>query len=328
MVAAMRTLQLLGASLCVLGLVACGENNAHPLAMTASAETLGTSAPKSAAAKPFAIQKSQSQVGFAMDAPIEKIRGKVQNGVEGTLHIDPQDLKQTTGTISVDISELELFQQRKGEDGSFGEETKNETQNKHARQWLEIDPSTPEDIRKKNSRVEFRIKSIEQVSEKNVTKMPGTERVVTVKAKGDFLLHGRISEKVVDLEAKFTFDGDNIASLTVKTVSPFNAGLAEHDVHPRESFGVLAKKTLEVLSEKVARDALVSLELKAVPGDAPAAPPAPAASETAAPAESAAPAASADASAAPATSGSAPPPASAAPSGSAAPKKAKPDENR
>jgi hypothetical protein len=94
-------------------------------------------------------------------------------------------------------------------------------------------------------------------------KMTGAERKVTMTVTGDFLLHGRKSTKTADVEAVFKFEGDKPQSVTVKTTKPFAAGLAEHDVHPRDSFGVLAQKGLDALGEKVAKEAQVSVEFTA-----------------------------------------------------------------
>jgi hypothetical protein len=52
-------------------------------------------------------------------------------------------------------------------------------------------------------------------------------------------------------------------SVTVKSVKPFTVNLAEHDVKPRDTFGKLALKTLDALAPKVAKEALVSLDLTA-----------------------------------------------------------------
>ena len=173
------------------------------------------------------------------------------------------DLTKSTGLITVDISGIEIFQTKADKDGKFGEENKVEAQNKHARTWLEISPDTPEDKRKENSRVQFSIKSIEVTGEKNLTKITGAERKVALKVTGDFLLHGHKTEKVAELEATFKFDGDKPVSVTVKSIKPFAVNLAEHDVKPRDAFGKLALKTLESLSPKVAKEAMVSLDLTA-----------------------------------------------------------------
>lgn len=291
--------------------ISCGDEKT-PLAPEVKGSALASSAPKSAAAKKFSIASFDSKVKFSMEAAEEKIRGRA-TGVEGTLFIDVKDLTQTTGNIAVDLETLELYQKKKTETGDWGDEVLEPTQNKHARSWLEIDDSAPGPMRAKNRRVEFRIDKVEAASEKDITKLAGDERKVTLKAKGEFLLHQRTSQKTVDLEISFTFSGGNPTAVTIKTVSPLEVGLAEHDVRPRESFGKFAKATLDTLGSKVAKNAQVELELKLVPGDPPAAPTA-----VASTAPTAEPEASASASADASASASADASASAAPSSSAA----------
>lgn len=211
----------------------------------------------------LSIDKAGSKVEFMMEAPQEKIRGRVAGAAEGELQIDPTDLSKTTGLITVNIGGIELFQTKAGDDGKFGAEEKSDLQNEHARTWLEISKDTPDDVRAKNEKAQFAIKSISDLSAKDVTKLTGAERKVTLKATGDFLLHQRKTEKTAELEALFKYEGDKPVSVSIKTVKPFGIGLDEHDVRPREAFGKLAQKTLEVLSPKVAKEAMVSLEFTA-----------------------------------------------------------------
>ncbi len=263
----------------------CESEPAAPLAPTASALV---ATKKAASASKFTIDPAASKVSFLMEAPEEKIRGSLENATTGALEIDPTDLTKTTGVIVIDIAKLELFQTKPGEGGKPGTEVKEDLQNQHARAWLEIDDSAPEAEKKKNERVEFAIRTVEKVSAADVTKLSGAERKVTLSATGEVLLHQRKSTKTVELEATFTFDGDKPKSVRVRTVKPFVVGLAEHDVKPREAFGKLAQKTLELLAPKVAKEAPIQVDLvaslagAAPPG--PAAPPAaPAASGPAAP---------------------------------------------
>jgi hypothetical protein len=241
----------------------CEDKPAAPLAPTATA--LAPTKPATAEAKKLAVQKESSKIEFMMEAPQEKIRGRVSGAMEGELQVDPSDLTKTTGLLAVDISGIEIYQTVADESGKFGEEKKQPLQNEHARTWLEISPDAPEDVRKKNSRVEFAIRSIDDANPKDLTKATGAERKAMIKAKGDFLLHGRKAEKMAELEATFKYEGDKLTGVTVKSIKPFSVGLAEHDVRPREKFGILAQKTLEVLAPKVAKDALVSVEFTAAP---------------------------------------------------------------
>lgn len=254
----LATLTVLAAPL----LLGCDDSQpTQPLAPTATA--LAPAPPKAAGALRFAIDKLSSKVEFMMEAPVEKIRGRASASTEGDLHVDPSDLTKTTGLVAVDISGLELFQAVQGEDGKFGEEKKSDLQNAHARTWLEISDDAPEDVRKKNARVEFSIQSIQSVSEKDVQKLTGAERKVTFTATGELLLHGRKTTKTAELEATFRYEGDKPVSVTVKSVKPFPVGLEEHDVRPRDAFGRFAKKALSDLSQKVASEAQVSVELTA-----------------------------------------------------------------
>lgn len=243
------------------GVAACDNTPSAPLAPSASA--LAPTKPATSTAKKFTVDKASSKVEFMMEAPQEKIRGRVPGAMEGELQVDPADLTKTTGLLSVDISGIELFQTKADDSGKFGEEAKSDLQNTHARTWLEISDDAPPDVKKANSRVEFAVRSVENVSQKDVTAMTGNTRKVTLVAKGDFLLHGRKTEKTAELEATFTFEGDKPVSVAVKTVKPFGIGLAEHDVRPRDKFGSLAQKTLEVLAPKVAKEAQVSLDFNA-----------------------------------------------------------------
>lgn len=263
-------------------LVAC-EGGAPDKGLAPTATALAPSKPAVATARPMAIDKASSKVEFMMEAPVEKIRGRVSGATEGQIQVDPSDISKTTGFLAADISGIELYQQvQDDKTKEFGEEKKSDAQNEHARQWLEIGPDAPADARQKNSRVEFAIRKIEGASQNDVTKMTGPSRKVTFKATGDFLLHGRKTEKTAELEATFNYAGDELSSVSVRSVKPFAVGLAEHDVHPRKGFGVLAEKGLDILAPKVAKEALVSVEVMAKPGTMPAGSAAAAASPSAA----------------------------------------------
>jgi hypothetical protein len=268
---------------------ACGG---EPVKLAQEAQKLEIAAPKSQVARRYVVDPASTRLGFDMEAPIEKIRGRVPaEATTGELFIDPSDLRKTTGLIHVDLAGLELYQRQAPAAGQeFGEEKKDATQNVHARQWLEIGPDTPEDQLKKNAIVEFSLQEVLEASATDVTKLTGAERKVTFTAAGEFLLHQRKARKTVKLEATFAWSGDAATGVTVRSLEPLEIGLDEYDVRPRSAFGKLAAKTLESLSEKVAKYAEVTLEFTARPapddkptmqsagaGAAPATPSAPAA---------------------------------------------------
>jgi hypothetical protein len=244
---------------------ACGGG--EPVKLAEKAEKLEVQAPKAPEVQHFAIDPATSKLGFDMEAPIEKIRGKVPaSAMSGEVWIDPSDLGKSRGLVHLSLKELELFQRTVPEGGKeFGEEIKNDTQNEHARAWLEISPDTPPDVLAKNELVEFSLQKLTDLSATDLTKMTGPERKVTFTATGEFLLHQRKAEKSVKLEATFKYAGDKLSEVHVKSVEPLSIGLDEYDVHPRTGFSKLAAKTLEQLSPKVAKFAEVSLEFSAKP---------------------------------------------------------------
>ncbi|HSN98185.1 MAG TPA: hypothetical protein VLS89_07800, partial [Candidatus Nanopelagicales bacterium] len=267
------TTAALAAALC--GAAAC-EGEKAPLAPAAT--ELEASKPKAQGTSKLGVDKASSKVEFLMDAPKEKIRGKVHGTTEGEIQVDLADITKSTGLVTVDIGGLELFQTVAKDDGTFGDESKSDKQNEHARTWLEISPDTPAEQREKNAKVQFAIRKVEVEGEPSVLKRTGAERKVNIKATGEFLLHQRKSEKTAELEVTFRFEGDKLTGASIKTVKPIAIGLAEHDVHPREAFGKLAQKTLDVLAPKVNKEALITLDLAAqvAPGGAmPASAPAP-----------------------------------------------------
>jgi hypothetical protein len=249
-----------------------GAQAEKPAAATVLAPAATTVVPAKAPtadARKLAVDKATSHVDFMMEAPEEKIVGHVPGTVTGEFQIDPMDVSKSTGLVMVDLSSLEVVQ-TKVDAGKSGPEKKVEAQNTHARAWLEIGPDAPEDKRKENSIVKFAITAIQATGETNLTKLSGAERSgpasawerkVPLKVTGDFLLHGRKAQKVVELEGTFKFQGDTLTGATFKSVKPFGVDLAEHDVKPRDAFGKLALKTLEALAPKVAKEAMVSLEI-------------------------------------------------------------------
>jgi hypothetical protein len=258
-------------TLLLIAAAGCPNNEAKPekpeaaptLAPAASA-VVPTKAPTSDARK-LSVDKATSRVDFIMEAPEEKIVGHVPGTATGELEVDLMDVTKSTGLISVDLSVLEVVQAKVDATGKVGIEKKVEAQNNHARAWLEIGPDAPDDKRKENSTVKLAITSIETTGEKNLTKLNGAERKIPLKVTGDFLLHGRKAQKVAELEGTFKFDGTKLTGATFKSVKPFGVNLAEHDVKPRDAFGKLALKSLQAHAPKVAKEALVTLELTAAP---------------------------------------------------------------
>lgn len=260
-----RTALVMGALIGTLAL-GCEDKPKTDLAPTASA--FASAAPATQKSAKLNVDSASAKVGVLMDAPLEKIHGKAPGSLTGELFMDLDDITKSSGLVKVDLFKLDLYQQKRGAEGEeFGPEEKSETQNQHARAWLEIGDDAPADKRSEYRYVELKVTKIEAQGEKNIHRMSGAERKVLLTVTGDFRLHGRRTSKTTEMEATFRFEGDKLASVEFKTVKPFSVSLDEHDVRPREGFGKLAKKTLEVLAPKVAKEAAVSLEFKATARD-------------------------------------------------------------
>jgi hypothetical protein len=248
----------------LLFLLGCKKQEPENLAPTAA--SLTPAQPPAAKATAVAIDSGSSRVSFSMAAPVEKISGEAPGSVEGELFVDLEDVTRSTGLVRVDLDKLTLYQeQREDEKSSFGEKTKNDTQNQHARTWLEISDDVPEPLRQANRHAEFKILRLENSSQTNILQSGAGERRVTATVVGDFRLHGRKNEKRVPVELVFKSSAKGLESLTVKTLEPLPIGLEEYDVRPREAFGKLAQKTLDALGSKVAKTAPLQVEFSARP---------------------------------------------------------------
>lgn len=259
----MRRLAVLG--LVVLA-VACDKKDGE-VKLAPSASALASSAPPPTAKVVKYTIEPKSKTNIDMPAPKEKIKAFTDNAT-GELQIDLMNFTNTRGEAKVDLKTITMTHWPDAKD--------NVSQSEHARTWLEVADKLPEDVKGPNRWAVFAIRGIEGVSEPNVTKIPVTKdgaddvRIVTCKAKGEFLVHAHKVSKELELELKLRYapsakPDDKPTSIDIKTTKPFEVNLAEHDVKPRDDFGKLAKGAFNLLGTKVAEVATVSLEFRAVP---------------------------------------------------------------
>jgi hypothetical protein len=249
-------------------LAGCKDKPQVDLAPVASALQ---AAPAAASAVQFSIDPSSSKVSFLMDSPLEKIDGDAGGSVQGDLFVDLADISKSTALVKVDLQKLVLYQQKRdGDKGAYGERSKSDLQNAHARNWLQIvareGEVTPEQA-EANRWVEFKIDKVEQASLSNVAAGAGAARTLTATASGDFRLHGRKQRKSAKLELTINYQGDKAQSIHVKTVEPLSVGLEEFEVNPRDDAGKFVKSVTEALSSnlkgKVAQQAPLVVEFTA-----------------------------------------------------------------
>jgi hypothetical protein len=257
----MRYAKVISAIFLCTTTISC-EKKPEKLAPVASA--LATPSPAAALAETFVLDKKDSGVSFTMEAELERISGRAPGAASGELFIDLKDLEKSTGLIKVDLDKLSVYKQnRDGADKEYGEEERNEKQNKDMRTWFQITEDTPQELREENRWVEFKLSGIDNASPKDVTQLKGAERKATVVVRAELRLHGRVARKTLKAELVFSFDGDKPTGVSIKTVEPFRVGLEEHDVKPRKTFDQLADATLDALGAKVSKVAEVSIDAQA-----------------------------------------------------------------
>jgi hypothetical protein len=204
----------------------------------------------------FAIDPT-SKTSIDMPAPKERIKATT-TAAKGTVHFDLSTL--TTST--------------------FGDADKDATQTKHAHTWLQIDDMEKDPaVRERNRWVHFAIRSVDGLSATDLAKVaPATVggddvRTVTLVAHGDIEAHSLPSKTTRDapLEVKFHVPagsppGTKPTKLEIASKQPLTIQLADHDIKPRDTEGILAQKAFDLLGTKVANEANVSVMLVANPG--------------------------------------------------------------
>ena len=216
----------------------------------------------------YAIE-TEGKTTIDMPAPKERIKAET-GGAKGQVHVDLSDLTKTRGDVFVDLSTLATH--------TFGNDD-DKTQTHHAHTWLQIDDTvTDAPEREKNRWVHFAIRSIDGVSAPDARSIAPVKeggddvRAVSFVAHGDLELHQHSSgaPKDVPLEVRLHYPAGAPAdskptSLEIKSRTPFVITLAEHDVKPRDSQGIIAQKAFGLLGTKVADVANVSIDLRAKP---------------------------------------------------------------
>ncbi len=247
----------------VLLSAACSKDKSSEAQLAPTSSAL-QAAPAGAQANALAIDTPSSKVTFTMEAPIEKITGEAPGSAKGDLFVDPSDVTKTTGLITIDLAKLTLYQQKRDDEkAEYSTKVKNDKQNEHARNWLEISDDSPN--HDANRSVQFKLSKVENASATDVTKLTGDERKITATVSGEFLLHGHKNTKSMKVELDFKYAGDKLTSLGVKSLEPMNVNLAEYEVKPRDAVGSLLQKGLDALAPKVAKEAPIVLELTANP---------------------------------------------------------------
>ena len=236
--------------------------------VAASASALERSAPPPSAKVVKYVVDPKSKTSIDMPAPKEHIKADT-DAATGSLDVDLMNLANTRGEVKIDLTTLTTH--------TFANNpTDNASQTTHSHNWLEVGDLVSPEQREKNRWVVYAIRSIDNLSATDATKIAPTEengedvRTVTLTSHGELLIHGHKVDREAQLEAKLHYAKGAPAdskptSIVVKSKSPLHVVLAEHDVKPRDKFGKIAEGAFGLLGTKVADVADVSFELRSTP---------------------------------------------------------------
>jgi hypothetical protein len=211
----------------------------------------------------FTVDSDKSDIHFTMDAPLEKIYGDLSKAASGEVQFDASVPERFRGTVRIDLTHLVLSQQKRDSlDQPLGPRVVNSKQNEHMRQWLEIGSDVPEEVLKKNRIATFDIETFAEPRTLNGTAPTNGSWQLKGTVEGALNLHGHIERKRVAVELTVLFRDGKAIQISGRNTEPLNISLDAHGVVPRETFGKLAKATLESLGQKVTQ--IVPLELHLV----------------------------------------------------------------
>jgi hypothetical protein len=228
-----------------------------------------SNAPPSSGALKFAIDNA-SKTSIEMEAPKEKIKATTTGGT-GSLEVDLKNLGNSRGEVKMDLSTLTTK--------TFDDPKQDSSQTTHAKTWLEVadgeSGKLDDAVKAANKYAVYAIRAVENPSASDITKVAAVKeegddvRTVTMRTKGELLVHGHKVDRESEVEAKFHYPvgGDAMKPtwVGIKTKTPFHVVLAEHDVKPRDGFGKIAKGSFNLLGTKVADNAEITLDLRAKP---------------------------------------------------------------
>ena len=249
--------------------VGCDDKKNTSLAPAASSLAPSSPPPPGAMVVKFTIDEA-SKTSIDMPAPKEHIKANTKGG-SGTLDVDLGHLENSRGEVKMDLSTLTTT--------TFDDPKQDKSQTTHAKTWLEVadgeDGKLDDAVKAANRYAVYAIRAIENPTASDITKVIATKedgddvRAVTMRAKGELLIHGHKVDREAEIEAKFHYPAGGDAKkpmwVAIKSKTPLHVVLAEHDVKPRDGFGKLAKQSFNLLGTKVADSADITLDLRAKP---------------------------------------------------------------
>lgn len=283
----MRRLLLVAAA---VALAACSKHDKSP----APAHTAPWHArPAPSAARPSLVVRytidPRGSASFTLKAKKATPRGTLRVA-RGTLQVDLLDLTKTRGTVSMDLGSVLM-------DADAGVDAGDQDPTDQAKNWLDVGDNVPEAERARQRWATFHIESIDHATADAAYEgrrakpsalspdggavaetpdagdggaAPPEIRSVDLTATGRLFVHGFEAHHSVRLRALFEFAGKagpgaRPERIVIRSLHPLALPLAAYGIKPRDSAGIFVSEGMKLLGVSVGREALISLDLSAVP---------------------------------------------------------------
>jgi YceI-like domain len=203
---------------------------------------------------------NDSVVRFSVPGRKGKVSGRFAVS-EGSLTLDPGDLKSTTASIDVDLTKLSVNVDTLPEGAPFGDSSPSA----RGLQWLELGPGVAPERRNELRQARFELSSVEGLSA-NVLDLSATRAHVRVRATvvGTLLLHGFRAPIRTDV----LLEPQKVAAgapprLSIRSAGALVIPLAQHDITARGASGIAEPLAAARAADWVGKNARVELELVA-----------------------------------------------------------------
>jgi hypothetical protein len=246
----------------VLALGAC-EHKPKPPDRTepwlASAHASASSSPLS---RRVQYRLVKSRIEFELPGKQAAPRGRFLRA-RGELDVDLDDLSHTTGSVSLDLTTLEMRE---------GTEQLDAPSTARALEWLELGTGIALEKRDSFRDVTFQLGALDAG---HLVAAPGESRagkrrelVSNWSVRGELSLHGVRAPQTADVALTLVPGPDPAgppAELLIRSRRPLVVVLGTHDIRPRNARGVLVAKDQAVLGDQVGREARVTFDFSFTP---------------------------------------------------------------
>lgn len=184
----------------------------------------------------------QGKLSVELPARQGKPRGTA-TALRAELELDPSAPEKTTGVVELDVASLALFA-----DG--GDEPDTE-RTKRALEWLGLGAQVSAEARDSGRKGAFFVRSLEP-------RPTGTWLV-----RGELALAGVRAPRTVEIGVSPAVDAlaGGPERLLIRSITPLVVSLSTHDIRPRDQRGAPIPSDLELLGQRVGREARVTFEL-------------------------------------------------------------------